>query len=216
MNVIAKIMEKRGKLKEAERYRVNMVKEFSDLEPRLLALSKAELAALRIKMGKTENARECFLNYLQKLDDSPDDMEDKSRMYQALCSLAEKEGDYRKAFEYCSMKADIDRKIDENERKQDIVRIRLQSEYEYSEKQRILLEKQKESLEKANAELEDAMSKIKTLRGMLPICAHCKKIRNDKGYWERIEQYITDHSDAVFSHGLCPQCRQKLYPEYSE
>lgn len=61
--------------------------------------------------------------------------------------------------------------------------------------------------------LQEALSHIKTLSGMLPICASCKKIRNDKGYWESIEQYIRAHSDAEFSHGICPECVQKLYPE---
>ena len=54
---------------------------------------------------------------------------------------------------------------------------------------------------------------VKQLRGLLPICAHCKKIRDDKGYWNQIEVFIRDHSDAEFSHGLCPHCASTLYPE---
>lgn len=64
------------------------------------------------------------------------------------------------------------------------------------------------------ASLQDALASVKTLRGMLPICASCKKIRNDEGYWERIETYIREHSDASFTHGLCPDCAKKLYPQY--
>jgi PAS domain S-box-containing protein len=64
------------------------------------------------------------------------------------------------------------------------------------------------------ASLQDALAKVKTLSGMLPICASCKKIRNDEGYWERIETYIREHSDATFSHGLCPDCAKKLYPQF--
>jgi hypothetical protein len=52
---------------------------------------------------------------------------------------------------------------------------------------------------------------IKRLQGMLPICASCKKIRDDKGYWNRIENYIAEHSEAEFTHGLCPDCMKKLY-----
>ena len=59
--------------------------------------------------------------------------------------------------------------------------------------------------------VQDALAKIKTLRGMLPICASCKKIRDDKGYWNQIENFILDHSEAEFSHGLCPECMDKLY-----
>lgn len=62
------------------------------------------------------------------------------------------------------------------------------------------------------AKLQDALGQIKTLTGLLPICANCKKIRNDQGYWERIEAYIAKHSRAEFTHGLCPECREKLYP----
>ena len=56
--------------------------------------------------------------------------------------------------------------------------------------------------------------KVKTLEGILPICASCKRIRNEKGEYEQIESYITDHSDALFSHSICQDCAKKLYPEY--
>lgn len=71
-----------------------------------------------------------------------------------------------------------------------------------------------EERERLILELTDALSRIKTLSGLLPICASCKKIRNDKGYWEQIEMYIRDHSEAEFSHGLCPDCTEKLYPHF--
>jgi PAS domain S-box-containing protein len=63
-------------------------------------------------------------------------------------------------------------------------------------------------------ELQEALSKIKTLSGFLPICSSCKKIRDDQGYWQQIESYIRDHSEAEFSHGICPDCAKKLYPTY--
>jgi hypothetical protein len=61
--------------------------------------------------------------------------------------------------------------------------------------------------------IQEALANIKILRGLIPICASCKKIRDDKGYWDQIEEYIETHSDATFSHGICPDCAQKLYPE---
>jgi len=64
--------------------------------------------------------------------------------------------------------------------------------------------------------LKEALNKISTLRGLLPICAACKKIRDDKGYWNQIETYIMEHSDADFSHGICPDCAKELYGEYLE
>ncbi len=65
-------------------------------------------------------------------------------------------------------------------------------------------------------ELEHSLSKVKLLSGMLPICASCKKIRDDKGYWLQIESYLRDHSEAVFTHGLCPDCADKLFPGYDK
>jgi FixJ family two-component response regulator len=67
--------------------------------------------------------------------------------------------------------------------------------------------------EKVICELTEALSEVKTLSGLLPICASCKKIRDDKGYWNQIEVYIRKHSGAEFSHGICPECARKLYPE---
>ncbi len=62
------------------------------------------------------------------------------------------------------------------------------------------------------SDLQEALAQIKTLRGFIPICAYCKKIRDDEGYWQQIEQYIRDHSDAEFSHGICPDCLAKMHP----
>lgn len=55
---------------------------------------------------------------------------------------------------------------------------------------------------------------LKNLRGLLPICSRCKKIRDSRGYWEKVEQYITEHADVDLSHGICPECAAKLYPQY--
>lgn len=65
-----------------------------------------------------------------------------------------------------------------------------------------------------NKELTFALQQIKTLRGILPICCNCKKIRDDKGYWSQVETYISKNTDADFSHALCPECMEKLYPKY--
>ncbi len=72
-----------------------------------------------------------------------------------------------------------------------------------------LLEREKE----LNARIREALANIKTMGGLIPICSNCKKIRDDRGYWENLEKYIQSHSDAQFSHGICPDCAAKLYPE---
>ena len=58
-------------------------------------------------------------------------------------------------------------------------------------------------------ELEDALTRVKQLQGLLPICSYCKKVRDDRNYWQQVETYIEGHSDAQFTHGICPECRQK-------
>ncbi len=67
-------------------------------------------------------------------------------------------------------------------------------------------------LRRSNDELQRALREVKVLRGLIPICASCKKIRNDGGFWQQLEEYLGEHSEAEFSHGLCQPCIKKLYP----
>ena len=76
-----------------------------------------------------------------------------------------------------------------------------------------MLRREHEDLLGEKANLEKALKQIKTLRGLLPMCASCKKIRDDSGYWKQIESYLHEHSDAKFSHGICPDCAKDLYPD---
>ncbi len=69
--------------------------------------------------------------------------------------------------------------------------------------------------EKLIGKLQQALAKVKKLSGLLPICASCKKIRDDRGYWNQIESYIREHSEADFTHSLCPECVEKMYPHLS-
>ena len=66
--------------------------------------------------------------------------------------------------------------------------------------------------EKLIKDLQHALDNVKILSGLLPICAWCKKIRDDKGYWQQLEGYISEHSSAEFSHGICPACSEKVHP----
>ncbi|MBN2282185.1 MAG: response regulator [Candidatus Marinimicrobia bacterium] len=74
----------------------------------------------------------------------------------------------------------------------------------------------KDRLKKMNAELQKALREIKTLKGLVPICANCKKIRDDDGFWQEVEHYVAAHTEADFSHGICPDCMKELYPEVYE
>ncbi|MGE5343797.1 MAG: response regulator [Candidatus Omnitrophota bacterium] len=71
-------------------------------------------------------------------------------------------------------------------------------------------------LEKSNRQLKLANEKIKTLSGLIPICSNCKKVRNDDGYWQEVEDYVASHTEAGFTHGICNDCMKELYPEFYE
>jgi PleD family two-component response regulator len=86
----------------------------------------------------------------------------------------------------------------------DLVQLRVRNHLE--------LKTQRDALEQRTIELEKALAEIKVLQGIIPICSSCKKIRDDQGYWQQLEIFIRDHSDAEFSHGLCPGCAEELYP----
>ena len=73
-----------------------------------------------------------------------------------------------------------------------------------------------ERLNAQTAALQRALSEVHTLRGLLPMCAHCKKIRDDEGLWTRVEEYLTEHTEAMVSHSLCPDCLKQFYPEEAE
>ena len=75
------------------------------------------------------------------------------------------------------------------------------------------LEATNEQLQNEKEKLQKALDDVKKLSGLLPICSHCKKIRDDNGYWNQLEDYIDKHSEAVFSHGICEDCLEKYYPE---
>jgi len=79
---------------------------------------------------------------------------------------------------------------------------------EITERKQVELER-----ERLIQELQAALAKLQTLSGLLPICAHCKKVRDDQGYWTQIESYISAHTHAEFSHGVCPDCAREAFPE---
>ena len=84
------------------------------------------------------------------------------------------------------------------------------------ETQAIEMRRERDEREQLVGKLQGALAQMETLRGILPICSSCKKIRDDNGSWNEIEPYIRSHSQAEFSHSICPDCEEELYPEYSK
>jgi sigma-B regulation protein RsbU (phosphoserine phosphatase) len=72
------------------------------------------------------------------------------------------------------------------------------------------------SLRQKNKELSEALAQVKQLKGLLPICMYCKRIRKDENYWQQVEEYLSEHTEADFSHSLCPECLEKHYPEHAK
>ena len=78
------------------------------------------------------------------------------------------------------------------------------------------LRAEKEKVERLNAELNETIGRVRKLEGIIPICMHCHSIRSDAETWQRLESYLQEHSDMILSHGLCPECLEKFYPENAE
>jgi FixJ family two-component response regulator len=78
------------------------------------------------------------------------------------------------------------------------------------------IRRQQQEKDQLIRQLQEALDQVKTLKGIVPICSCCKKIRDDKGYWQQVETYIQKHSDAEFSHGVCPDCLRQYYPQHAD
>ena len=128
-----------------------------------------------------------------------------------ITDLYEAKEDLQKALMYS---LELNTCIEEhlNEKSMDkIAGLQVQFETEKKEKEAEIYRLKNVELSTINNQLRDALTHVKKLQGLLPICANCKKVRDDDGYWKQIESYISEHSDAKISHGICPECMIKLY-----
>jgi len=130
-----------------------------------------------------------------------------------IMNLYEAKEDLQKALMY-SWELNICAKENLNEKSMEkIAGLQVQFETEKKEKEAEIYRLKNMELSDMNDQLRDALTHVKKLQGMLPICASCKKVRDDDGYWQQIESYISEHSDAKITHGICPECMIKLYGE---
>lgn len=97
----------------------------------------------------------------------------------------------------------------------DLLRLRVRN-YVELKKRSDLVREQRDLLAYKNEKLEEALARVKQLEGVIPICMHCKSIRNDSDSWQQLETYISDHTDALFSHGICPTCIKEHYPDFTK
>lgn len=128
-----------------------------------------------------------------------------------IMDLFEAKGDFQKALKHSR---ELKKCVEENMNEQSmekIARLQVQFKTEKKEKEAEIYRLKNVELSRMNDDLRAALEHVKRLQGLLPICAKCKKVRNDDGYWQQIESYVTDHSAAQFSHGICPECATILY-----
>ncbi|MFO7949848.1 MAG: tetratricopeptide repeat protein [Candidatus Fermentibacteraceae bacterium] len=125
------------------------------------------------------------------------------------------QGDAEEAFDLLEEYIEDYEELKRKEKDHDLSQMRIAAEVRTAIQRDEIAAKNRE-LEQVNADLRRALSEVKTLSGMLPICASCKRIRDDDGYWQRIETYVSTHSTAQFSHGLCSDCMKRLYPEMTD
>ena len=126
--------------------------------------------------------------------------------HQLLSEIYERQGDLVKALQHYKQYHLVKEQVFNETADHKLKNLRISHEVE-------TLKKESEIHRLKNVELQAALEQVKQLSGLLPICANCKKIRDDTGYWQDVAVYIRDHSEAEFSHGICPDCMEKLYPE---
>lgn len=134
--------------------------------------------------------------------------------FKNLSGVYRKVKNFEKALECFMQYKEIHDKIFDEESRRRINELEIRFMVKSREKEAELIRLKNIDLVKANVDLQNALAQVKQLSGLLPICASCKKIRDDHGYWEQIESYISEHSNVQFSHALCPECLKMLYPEY--
>ncbi len=145
--------------------------------------------------------------------DSIDSPGIKRSIYQSCAEVYGITEDFREALEFHKKYKALNDKIYTEDSSRKINELRVKYESDKKERETEINRLRNIELARTNEDLKKALSEVNHLSGLLPICSSCKKIRDDNGYWEQIESYISDHSEALFSHCLCPECMRKLYPE---
>jgi len=184
----------------------------------LIAAVCSNYATMYKKDGDTENADVMFKRTISRYQHLDVNYEQSEMLGEYADFLAEQRK-YKRAFEFLKDKAVIDGIISMDNQTKTIADLNIKYEIETKEKEADLISEQNTELqieskerEKVIKELEEALSNTKVLSGLVPICSHCKNIRDDKGFWNQIESYISEHNDAIFSHGICPSCMKTHYP----
>jgi tetratricopeptide (TPR) repeat protein len=167
------------------------------------AICMLNLGQMYVERKQFDRGKEQLLQALPLL-------EEKGRRYQChqlLAQAYEAQGDLREALSHYKRFHEIKEEVFNAESDQRVRNLQILHQTEAARREA-------EIYRLRNVELEEALAQIRQLSGLLPICANCKKVRDDEGYWHDVAVYIQGHSEAEFSHGVCPDCLKVLYPEY--
>jgi tetratricopeptide (TPR) repeat protein len=215
LHAIANVQKKIGNIEDAidclDRS-IFLCREIDD--KRGIAYSLCEKGKLLIEKEQFKEADD-VLGKAMALADELDLPKTRIGCLEGLMDLHEAMNNLIKAISFArQLRTALEENLKEESAKE-IAELQVQYETEKKEKEAEIYRLRNIELTKTNEELRNAVLQIKKLQGMLPICSHCKKIRDDTGYWEQIESYISKNSETVFSHGICPDCLKKLYGESS-
>jgi len=165
-----------------------------------------------IELGRPDEALE-WLGQGLTIAEKTQQLKQQYLNYRYRAHAYEAKGEYDKAFANFRKHQDLrDLAITEETRKK-IVELQTKFKYESKIRDAEIYRLRNVELKNSNRRLRNALERVKVLSGLVPICAHCKKIRDDKGFWTQLEVFIAQHSDAVFSHGVCPDCMRQFYPD---
>lgn len=206
---LAKLLENECRQSEAEEILLEAIDLFGENDNSSdLRLARGSLSILRIHMNALDGVEKPLVDLLESISGlkSDQNMQLETLILKALSEYHAKRGNLLEALKYSKHYAKEKDTLLEKRQLENITRLKLRADFQASEEAR-------ELLQEANLKLHRAMEEIHSLHGMLPICGNCKMIRKDNGYWEQIEEYISTHSEATFSHSLCPKCVKELYPD---
>jgi len=165
------------------------------------------------------NNMEKALSYFKQCRDIAEEIDAKCLLCDSLnqiSSIYERMSEPVKALDYFKRYRSLEKEIFSEDSKKKIIELEITHNVKSRIKEAEITRQKNKELAETNNELREALAKVKTLSGLLPICANCKKIREDDGYWKHLESYFAEHSEIHFTHGLCPDCLKKLYPELNK
>ncbi len=204
---------------QAEKYFSDVINQLrnSNLFQHVHMVSLLNLGRIHLELGKEESAISYLIHAL-KIAEEMDSKLEQFRIHRLLSESYEKKTEFKESLLHYKKFQSIEKMVYNQEGFEKIQNLELAHKKETAVKEaeiyqlkNVELKQKMKEMSRLNSELQKAFDEIKTLKGIIPICSGCKKIRDDSGYWNRIESYIQKHSEAEFSHGMCPECLDEYY-----